>query len=545
VNVLGRVRARILIAVSLLLTVCLAAAVLSREASRSGGPSGHVTIKILATFDVDPLEPVLNRFSHDTGIGIEIHRMESPEAARFVADGRADGEYDAVWSDTDGFLDTAGASARQLAGGTTIMTTPVLPGLRRTALTRLGWKPESVTWKQIALAASQRRQPSGHQFTIALVDPDTSFSGRSSLLSMAAALADSGEVLSAHDVFAARGALRAIGTHTVSEPTTREMIGRFTAPTGVGLDGIFANESDLLTLNAAGSTQDVLVPIHPRDGAMNADFTVRALMHPRSQFAAAEIPVLTKYLLRPESQKEIMNRGYWRPVAPGVSLLREFGIRRLPSIPVSRNQEVIDRLVQVIQGTYRYPTRTVFLLDVSGSMAGDRAGQMREAVQELSGAGTAGSAGQVSGDDEVILLPFSSTPGRVGSFRVPRENPQGARGRISATLGGLVTGGATAMYDALVEAYEYLKRTVDDSERITSVVVITDGQSNQGRTLAEFERYFTTLPPSLKTAPAYPLPLGDADPHELNQVAQVTGGEILDYENGGLARTFSDLRDQP
>ncbi|MEV4411812.1 VWA domain-containing protein [Catellatospora sp. NPDC049609] len=76
-------------------------------------------------------------------------------------------------------------------------------------------------------------------------------------------------------------------------------------------------------------------------------------------------------------------------------------------------------------GTARRPARTVYVLDVSGSMAGERLDALRQALDTL-------TSGTLLADEQITLIPFSSSPGTPATFDLSAAQPQRARVRIRA-----------------------------------------------------------------------------------------------------------------
>ena len=135
---------------------------------------------------------------------------------------------------------------------------------------------------------------------------------------------------------------------------------------------------------------------------------------------------------------------------------------------------------------------------------------------------------------------FRSTP---TTFDVPEQDQQPVLDRIRAYGDGLTAHGNTALYDALVSAYEVLRaESAADPDRITSVVLLTDGEANTGRGLDDFTAYVRQLPPGLAAVPVFPVLVGEADAAQMGQVAAVTGGQVFDAHGQSLADAFAAIR---
>lgn len=115
---------------------------------------------------------------------------------------------------------------------------------------------------------------------------------------------------------------------------------------------------------------------------------------------------------------------------------------------------------------------------------------------------------------------------------------------MRAYISGLHVHGHTAIYDALVDAYRIMAaQDAADPGRISSIVLLTDGENNTGRDLASFIAYYRSLPPG--SPPVYTIAFGEAELPPLAEVASVTGGIAFDavaQPIGVLSTIFDEIR---
>lgn len=190
----------------------------------------------------------------------------------------------------------------------------------------------------------------------------------------------------------------------------------------------------------------------------------------------------------------------------------------------------------------RRPSRTVYLLDVSGSMAGERLAALQQALPGLTGVDTSliGKYCSFRSREDVILLPFNHTTGEPQTFTIDEQNPQPSRDAIRAAVASLHPSGNTAIYDSLVSAYDLLDKAADQ-DRFVSIVLMTDGENNRGRSPADFQAFVISRA-NATPVPVFPILFGEAAKSQMREVANTTRGNVWDARNGELARAFCQIR---
>jgi Ca-activated chloride channel family protein len=225
------------------------------------------TLRVLASSELADMEPVLERIAEDTGIEVRPTYMGTLDAVELLADGRADGRYDALWLSSNDYLRLRPEAARRIVSETSVMASPVAVGIRTTALDALGWKPEEVTWSHV-----ERAVQTG-ELTYGMTDPARSNSGFATLVSVASALSDAQSALTDADVRKASARLK--GFFRGQKLTSGSSGWPATAYERSGsVDALLNYESGLQ------GTPDLTV-IRPVDGVLTAD-------NPLSSLAAAD-----------------------------------------------------------------------------------------------------------------------------------------------------------------------------------------------------------------------------------------------------------------
>jgi Ca-activated chloride channel family protein len=139
----------------------------------------------------------------------------------------------------------------------------------------------------------------------------------------------------------------------------------------------------LQEMNAAGTLPEPLELIRPADGVVTAEypFTVLAAASPEAKDAHRR---LTEYLRTPDVQRAIAERTHRQPAVPGI-LPAPAGTA--VELPFPAQADVVDALLTSYNDKLRRPSRTIYVLDTSGSMVGDeRIGALRRSLAGLAGA---------------------------------------------------------------------------------------------------------------------------------------------------------------
>ncbi|NMO49739.1 VWA domain-containing protein [Actinoplanes sp. TBRC 11911] len=492
-----------------------------------------VTLRVLAGSELADMQPILDQAAKATGVTVKMTFTGSLEGAETVASGKADGAYDALWFSSNRYLETLADGKRRLGTATRIMSSPVLLGLRESTARKLGWTGRAVSWPDIVAAASAGK------FTFAMTNPADSNTGFSALVAGASALDSSGRALDAAaiDRVAAplTGFFRAQQLTAGSSGWLTDAFVKRTPP----LDGLFNYESSLVELNRANKLSEPLTLIYPADGVVSADYPLTLLARAPAEARDAH-QRLTDYLRTEAVQRQIADSTARRPAVASVP--RPAGLPESPvELPFPETRAAIDALLTAYLDRLRRPSRTVYVLDLSGSMKGARIAALKGALSGLTGVNTSltGSYCRFRSREDVVLLPFSDTPGRPLVYPIDAADPQPSRDRLRGAIGTLQVHGNTAVYDSLIAAYQGLTPAMA-KDRFVSIVLMTDGESNRGRDLAAFTKFLAAR--GAAAIPVFPVLFGEASQAQMRAIATATGGELWDARGGDLTRAFCQIR---
>ncbi|MFF2192712.1 substrate-binding domain-containing protein [Streptomyces sp. NPDC058157] len=539
----ARIRRRLAAAVALAATLLGASACTQDEhdtgtAGASGKPSAvykEGRLRVLASSELADMAPVLADAKAATGVSVDFTWSGTLDAAEQVASGKADGAYDAIWLSSNDYLRLRPEAAAKLANETPVMSSPVALGVRPEALARLGWKPQEVTWAAVEEAVAAGK------LTYGMTDPVRSNSGFSALVSVASGLSGAQAALTDEDVKKARPRLKDFFNGQKLTSGSSGWLATAYAKRG-DVDALVNYESVLLSMNkdAAASKAAPLTVIRPKDGVVTAHYPLTLLTS--SPAGARESGRrLTEYLRGDAAQKAITERTFRRPVATGVAPAAGLDAEKRRELPFPGSRSVADGLLASYENELRRPSRTVYVLDTSGSMGEDnRIGRLRDALTDLTGTGSSGPGQRFRDREEVTLLPFGDQVKQVLTHVVEPGNPGPALDAIRGDVKSLRPEGGTAVYGSLKAAYQHLGQGGGDA--FTSIVLMTDGQS--GDKVQDFDSFYAGLPEGQKHTPVFAVLFGDSDRKELSHITELTGGRLFDATNGNgsLDGAFEEIR---
>jgi Ca-activated chloride channel family protein len=217
-----------------------------------------------------------------------------------------------------------------------------------------------------------------------------------------------------------------------------------------------------------------MVMLYPKEGSTQHNHSaavVRADWVTPEQAAAAEQWIT--FLREEEQQRALMAEG----LRPGTDLALSnpisgrYGLD--PAKPTVRvNADRIDQraMAEIIASwdEVKRPGVVTFVVDTSGSMSGTKINQARDGVVRALDA--------MSSRNRVGLLSFGSKIETAVDIAPLSEQ----RVALATTVRNLRVGGGTALYDAVKRAVEMTDVAPGDEDAVRGVVVLTDGQANEG-----------------------------------------------------------------
>ena len=510
----------------------LAAVLTGCVGASTSTPEATNTIHVLAGSELKDLAPLMPDIEKATGVHLAMTYTGTLDGAERIVSGA---NADLAWYASSKYLNLLQGSNRKVLAQQPIMLSPVILGVKDSTARSLGWaNNSSVTWRDIAVAAKNG------QFHFAMTDPSASNTGFAALVGVASAFAASGNALTVADIksqqlkdFFSGQTLTAGSSGFLSDSYIRSQD---------SLDGIINYESILLSLNADGKLHQKLDLIYPKEGIVTADYPLMLL----SSGKRDAYDKLVAYLRSADVQRRIMTTTSRRPALPEVSPDSRFPSQLLVELPFPSSLDVINSLLLAYLNDIRQPSHPVFVLDLSGSMEGGRLNGLKQALTNLTGLDTTvtGQFARFRAREQITIVTFSSAVQDKRTFTINDPDPRGPdMTALRDYVNGLRAGGGTAIYDALEEAYITAGAAkAQDPNRFYSIVLMTDGENNSGRSGNTFLRDYQQLAAGTRAIKTFTVLFGEANPQELQRIASVSGGTVFDSRTAPLSQVFKEIR---
>ncbi len=499
------------------------------------------TLHIAAGSESKEIEPIIKQFAQDEGFGVQMHYIGSVDmmldlsAQYFV--------HDAVLPANSMWIRLGDSELHRVSDEASIMRSPVVLGVKKSKAQELGWIDAEVSVDDILQAVRSRK------LRFAMTSATQSNSGASAYMGMLHALSGQPAVLDA--------------TH-LEQPDVRERIEALLA--GVdrssgssgwlkdmflkkydSLDAMFNYEAMVIAANRelAAQNREPLYAIYPSDGLAIADSTLGFVKKSDNSHKKEYFIKLRDHLLRKETQQEIFKTGF-RTALIGMNpgdidkdvYNPAWGIdleRTISPIPWPK-AEVIRQALFLYQTTFRKPSFTVYLLDVSGSMQGEGLAELKRAMGGLLDQQQAGEyLLQVSDQDRMAVIPFNS---RVGQPVAIEGNDPARLQELLDYVYRMQAGGGTNIYAPVASALQFFQANSDTLENyLPAIVLMTDGKSNAG-SLQQVQSAWANMNAGFDLPPIFGVTFGKADDTQLQELARFSVGRVFDGRKGGLVKAF-------
>ena len=508
-------------------------------------PRNATVIVVAANSSLAPwLSTAVGNFNaerQETPDGKPVHvQLELVEAGQAVVDIAAGNSAPGLWlPDDQVWVELLADKGNVSFQGDcrSVAQSPLVIALWRPIAESLGWPGRSLGWLDVgSLAAdpSAWNYYSGGQFgeTLQLghTHPGLSGSGVGTLLAI---------------VQAAEAETGAVEASVVAEPVVQASVSAFEAAVAWfssstdelgrtmserGSDYLGAAVMYESTVVHYGAGNPNIVPIYPFEGTFMA-------RHPAcinagataAEQAAAQL--FREYLLAAEAQQLALTNGL-RPVnndVPlGAPLDAVHGVDlEQPAVLFEAPRVETVYAVQELWQAARKDVNLVMVLDVSGSMEGDKLRSAREAAIQF--------VNQMGEEDYISIVTFSTA----SRILVAHEKVGEERQRVIEVLQNLEVDGYTAFYDALGDAASILAKT-NSAETSNAIVALTDGLDNSSDNYA-FDSALIEKVTAHNTTICTIAYGNDAEEHVLAELALQAHGNFYQGNAASIATIYQEM----
>jgi Ca-activated chloride channel family protein len=507
------------------------------QTTTSSGPESPGSASSFTILAGSELKDIETGFQPDirraTGLDLRFTYSGTLDAVDRIASG---GQFDALWVSHGKYLAMNDAMKGRILAQDKTMLSPVLLGLKTSKARALGWDTQDPTWKEIADAAKAGK------FTFGMTNPTSSNTGLTATIGLAAALAANPDALAEADLKNPRLSdfFRGQSLTSGSSGWLAEIYGRDQSK----VDGIINYESVLLSLNAGGKLAEPLALVYPKEGIITADYPLMLLNAARR----ADYDKLVAYLRSSGFQTRMSAQTLRRPVNADAAQATAIPARMLIELPFPGQASLISALLDNFLSEVRIPGSSRYVLDLSGSMQGDRIASLKHAMLRLASNAPTGAEryARFQNREDVGIITFSSTPAPTVLFPMGSTAEQNAKTRtaIAQAVDPLRSGGGTALYSAVRQALIELgdERGRGQEKHYYTVVLMTDGVNTSGLSKAQFVDWYTNQGDRVRGIPVFPILFGEGNAQDLAALADLTGGRLFDSRSTALSAVFKEIR---
>ena len=476
-------------------------------------------LRILSGSENQELESILEECARETGVEIQMDYQGSVDIMRELQQG-AEG-YDAVWPASSIWL-SMGDQQHLVKHNESVSLTPVVFGIRESLARQLGFTQGDVAVEDILTAIEEGKM------SFCMTSATQSNSGASAYIGFLYALLGKQEGMTEQDLqdqalqSRIQALLSGVERSSGSSDWLKELFLEEDYDAMVNYECLILDANRRLTEEG----KEPLYVVYPYDGLSIADSPLGYVDHGDETKEEAFLAV-QEYLLSEEVQKEIEATGR-RIQAQGVSsenqeiFNADWGIdteRILTSIQMPE-ADILMEALNLYQTSFRKPSLNLYCLDFSGSMEGSGQEQLKEAMaQILIQENAAENLLQASAGEVNTAILFDN--GIKVILRAEDDSDEALQ-KLYDQIAEVSPSGGTDIYEAAARAYE-LADGYDLSQYTPAVILMTDGKSEFHK--ARFERAREQYGFDI---PVFSITFGSADPSQLEELAEETGGRVFD-----------------
>jgi Ca-activated chloride channel family protein len=525
-------------------------------------PGGSVKVSIVyGSEKKEWLEPLVEQFNaagNKTTDGklivIESTPMGSIESVRGIIEG---GLQPTVWSPASSvYIPVANAEWRKthsddLVTGNPkdLVLSPVVIAMWRPMAQALGWPDKAIGWADVAALATSEEgwsaygHPEWGKFKFGHTHPAYSNSGIVSIIA---------------EAYAGAGKQRGLTETDLQTPETREFMAaveksviHYGTSTGFFGDRMFERGPSYLSaavlyenlivaqeskrLNGL-SSQVPVVAIYPKEGTFWSNHPFAVLNAPwvtEEQKEAAGL--FEAFLLDKPQQVKALEYGF-RPADPSISLTAPLDSQH--GVDISQPKTILEipsaAVIDKIQALWREtkkPVDLVVVMDISGSMRGDKITTARSSLMQF--------VQKLDDRDRLQIILFSSDISTLTPLTPLGEKRQ----KVLDSVSGIFEQGDTRLYDATLAAYQELEQN-GDPDHIRAIVVLSDGDDTASTNSLDLinAEINATAGEGGNAIKIFTIAFGDgADKDILKSIAEPTGGKQYDSSPENIQKIYDEI----
>ncbi len=480
--------------------------------------NGRQSLRILSGSENQELEPILEDFSRESGIRVEMTYQGSLDIMRVLEQDEI--AYDAVWPASSLWLNV-GDTGHRVKHGESVSISPVVFGIRQSLAEELGFVGREVSVRDILDAITAGK------LKFCMTSATQSNSGASAYIGFLYALLGNPDMITEEDLeneqlqSDIQALLSGVDRSSGSSDWLKDMFleGGYDAMVNYECLIIQANEE----LESRG--EETLYVVYPYDGLTLADSPLGYVDNGDDDKETAFLE-LQEYLLSENVQNEIQRTGR-RTGYTGISdenrdvFRTDWGVQpdRVLSTMRMPSTDVLFQALNLYQTDFKKPSLSIYCLDYSGSMSGKGNEQLVAAMEQLLIQENAEKNFLQASKDEVNVLIFFDD-------QVLAEYTAVGSGTELEALYDKVesqdTGSGTDMYVAAEEALQVLSH-YDLSQYTPAVILMTDGMSG-----GSFDAFMEQYQELGEDVPVFSIMFGDADSEQLEELAAATNARVFD-----------------
>lgn len=518
----------------------------SEQTFTPGSGKPDQTITIASGSENKEVADAVQRAVDESNVSVKMRYMGSLDIMKVLSSG-ADG-YDAVWPASSMWI-SMGDTKHLVKDQQSTSTTPIVFGIAKSKAVKLGWADSSGKTKTVSTADILDKVKSG-DLKFSMTSATQSNSGASAFLAFMTALRGGSGPLTDADLndsalkASVSQLLRGVDRSSGSSDWLKDMVvanpDRFDSM--VNYESLVIQADKQLTKNG----KDPLLAIYPSDGIAVSDSPLGYVDRSQSSDVKQAYQKFAKALTTKDAKLEFERAGRRTGLGGAVtnasdkevkdSFRAEWGIDTKASVlktialPAA---STITKALDVYQTALRKPSWTVWVVDYSGSMRGDgKTGAVNGLNAALDPAKASQSHVQPGDGDVNILIPFESVP------HSPVRADGANTGELLRVADATAASGGTDIYQGLEAAYKQLPDASQAGDYTTAIVLMTDGQSETAQQQAAFDQYRGLG----RDIPIFSIMFAEADPTQLNQIAQLSNAKVFDGRTGDLAEVFRTVK---